>query len=180
MPVRGVHAGISSARQASENLDVCSGPPVTELAMGFVRPLGATPLEPRWAAYLEHESETRAHLLQLVIDAASVERVERPAELDSHITRLWRAIEQLIWTRSPHEHRRLVPDPAADNRRLTASKFLALVDASDGAPRMVPVDRLRDAIAVVDRFLGIDTGHPMEARRGLELVRAELVALVTP
>ena len=176
---RGGTAGVSRAQQHSDIIDVCSGAPVTTgPALDFTRPHGATPFVVELQPFLEHESETRAHLLQLVIDAASVPETDRPRGLNGHIARLWRAVEQLMFTGSPSQHRRLVADPAADTRRQSAEKFLALVDAGDLEARMIPVERLRDVVAVVDRFLNIDSGR--DARRGLELVRAELVALVTP
>lgn len=129
---RGVHAGISGARQASENIDVSSGAPVTATAsppLEFVRPLGAVPVEP----FLEAESQARSHLLQLVVDAGCVAEPDRPRELSNHIHRLWNAIASLKWTDSPSEHRRLVPeDPAVTAaRRLTVQRFLNAVDRPD-------------------------------------------------
>jgi hypothetical protein len=177
-PTRGVLAGICGARQAPENIDVSSGTPVTNLASDFARPLGAVPLTP----FLEQESTARAHLLQLVVDAASVPAVDRPIGLRAHLARLWEAIASLEWTESPSTHRRLVPDPAAENRQLTTERFLALVDRPDPAPRTVSVDRLREPIAIIDKCLQRWPGGmiPADARRTLDLVRAELVVLVTP
>src|SRR5215813_4678017 len=96
---RGVVAGHIEPGAHSETIAVYSGPLVESSLLpniDFRRPLGAVrvPLEP----FLEHESRTRAHLLQLVIDAASVPLDRQPAGLEEHISRLWRAIGSLLFT----------------------------------------------------------------------------------
>ena len=173
---RGGTAGVSGAQQHSDIIDVSSGAPVTGAALDFPRPQGAVPLAP----FLDAESQARGHLLQLVIDAASVKPPARPAGLEEHIGRLWHAVQQLVWSDSPSNHRRLVPDLAAANRQRTVERFLKSVDRAIPAPRTVPVDELREVIAIVDQFLNPRHRLAGDALRGFELVRAALVAMVAP
>ena len=175
-PTRGTLAGVTSAQQALQNIDVSSGAPVTGASLEFPRPLGAVPLAP----FLDAESQARGHLLQLVIDAASVKPPARPVGLEEHIGRLWHAVQELVWSDSPSTHRRLVPDPAAANRQRTVERFLTSVDRAMPAPRTVPVDELREVIAIVDQFLNPRHRLAGDALRGFELVRAALVAMVAP
>lgn len=124
---RGVVAGRIIPGQHSDSIAVRSVPLVESSTpnLEFPRPLGAVPV--RLGPYLEHESRARGHLLQLVIDAASIPAERRPAGLELHLTRLWRAIESLLFT-TPAEssHARRLIDPAGVAAcRATAAKFLA-------------------------------------------------------
>jgi hypothetical protein len=151
--------------------------------------MGAAPLALTPAICLEHESEARAHLLQLVIDAASIPPARRPLGVDAHITRLWRAISELLFTTSPHRHARLVPDPAASNRRLTVERFIKSVDRPDERDDVVPG---LPAGSIAGKIVGLIDGAIAAAndlpanlvaandRRVLLVIRDELTALGEP
>jgi hypothetical protein len=178
---RGVVAGVLRAEQRIETIDVSSGAPVTRpptSVLEFRRPLGAPPV---LGSFLEHESQARGHLLQLVIDAASVPEEKRPLGLADHIARLWRAVESLLFTDTSSHHRRLIDPEGIEACHRTAEKFLMLMDrpASDWAAPGV----LHDSVAgiFIDRIdvtLSGDGPYFTEnARRVLERIHEDLLFL---
>jgi hypothetical protein len=179
---RGIVAGVVRAEQHIESIDVSSGSPVIPASrppLEFPRPLGAPPV--RLGSYLERESEARGHLLQLVIDAASVSEEKRPRGLSDHIARLWRAVEQLLFTDSSSHHRRLIDPEGTEACHRTAEKFLMLMDRPESewaAPGI-----LRDSVAGIfitriDVTLAGDGPHFAEnARRVLERMHEDLLFL---
>lgn len=185
---RGIVAGVVRAEQHLESIAVSSGAPVTPIhgrSLEFPRPLGATP--PHLGPYLEHESQARGHLLQLVIDAASVPESKRPRGLNDHIARLWRAVESLLFTGSSSHHRRLIDPEGVEACHRTAERFLMLVDRSPlsdlpesawAAPGI-----FHDSVAgvIIDRInvtLAGDGPHfPAAARKTLERIHDDLLCL---
>lgn len=184
---RGVVAGVVRAEQPLESIAVSSGTPVVPLhgrVLDFPRPLGATPTH--LGPYLEHESQARGHLLQLVIDAASVPEPQRPRGLNDHIARLWRAVEQLLFTGSSSHHRRLVDPEGIEACHRTAERFLMLVDRSLAdlpESEWAAPGILHDSLAgiIIDRInvtLAGDGPHfPAAARKTLERLHDDLLCL---
>lgn len=179
---RGVVAGVLGAEQHHKSIAVSSGAPVTATEsrlLEFPRPLGAPPHH--LGSFLNHESEARGHLLQLVIDAASVPEEKRPRGLTDHIARLWRAVEQLLFTGASSHHRRLIDPEGIEACHRTAEKFLMFSERHESewaAPGI-----LHDSVAgiIIDRLnvtLAGDGAHfPAAARAVLERIHDDLLFL---
>jgi hypothetical protein len=179
---RGVVAGVVRAEQHLESIAVSSGAPVTPIdsrLLTFPRPLGSVPVV--LGSFLEHESAARGHLLQLVIDAASVPEEKRPRGLADHIARLWRAVDQLLFTGSSAHCRRLIDPVGIEACHRTAEKFLMLSDRPESdyaAPGI-----LHDSVAgiIIDRInvaLAGDGPHfARVARNTLERIHDDLLFL---